>query len=117
VGPASVISSGVLNCTSCLCPEGLLRCEEASDNSVNSGAVVMSLLSNWKIAGVTGLGTERLLYGVMGTEAVTVCPGGCRISVRSSYRARGHDKRTHGAHTGVPRDDISTIVRTCSRCN
>ena len=80
-----------------------MRCEEASDdNNVNSGGIVMALLGNWMIAGVTGLGTERLFYGIMGTEVVTVCPGGCRLSVRSSCRARGHDKRTHGAHNGVP---------------
>jgi hypothetical protein len=60
--------------------------EGSDDNNVNCGA--------------TGLGTERLLYGIMGTEAVTVCPSGCRLSVRSSWRAWGHDKRTHRAHTG-----------------
>ena len=33
------------------------------------------------IAGVTVLG-ENSLQSLMGTETVTVCPGGCRLSVR-----------------------------------
>ena len=94
-----------------------MRCEEASDNNENSGAVAMTLVSNWEMAGVTGLVTERLLCGIIDTEAVTVCAGGCRLSVRSSYRARGHDKRTHEAHTGIPRGGVSIILWTCSRCN
>ena len=91
--------------------------EEAGDNSANCGAVLMALLGNWEITGVTGLGTVRLVCGIMGTEAVTVCPGGYRLSVLSSYRPRGHDKRKHGVHTGIPRGGFPTIVWTWSRCN
>ena len=64
MGPASVISGSVLNCTICLCPAGALWSEEVSDdNGVNSGAVGMVLPIDWKIAGVTVLGTEDSWHG------------------------------------------------------
>jgi hypothetical protein len=72
----------------------------------------MVLLSNWKIAGVTGLGTERLLHGIIGTETVTgYYPGGCRLLCDKAAvlgdTIKGHTALMPG---GLSRGGINTIV-------